>query len=102
MPDPDDDWMQPRPSVSYSFDRVAAEKRRLESPFLIQREKVIQCSWAGEGPPTAWNEWSRHSTKEDRDVELARLRKEHPAWHLRARQLDGRGRMLEPTHIDYP
>lgn len=78
MVDHTDDWMHPRQAVSWQ--KQAEPEPR---PFLIQRKKVIQCSWVGSGPPTQWDTWSSHLTREERDAELARLRKQHPAWQLR-------------------
>lgn len=87
MPDLDDDWMHPSYS-SVGWSMKDAEEVRRKRPFLIQRERVIVCTWMGDGPPRRWDEWASFETKEKRDEELARLRKEHPAWHLRARHLD--------------
>lgn len=98
--DYDDDWMHPDRAVAYVYDRAKVEADLRAKPFLIQRQRVIQCTWVGDGPPTQWDEWDRFSTKRERDAEIARLRKEHPAWQLRARELDSFGRMREP--LDWP
>jgi hypothetical protein len=101
MSDRDDDWMIPwnRQSVGHSTNY--AKELRLKRPFLIQREKVIMCTWVGDGPPRQWDLWASFETKEERDAALAKLRQDHPAWHLRARHLDSLGRIVEPPQIDW-
>ncbi len=101
MPDHTDDWMNP-PTSSRAWSSAEIEADRRRRPFLIQRQRVIVCSWRGDGPPTRWDEWARFETKAERDKELALLRKEHPAWRLRARELGAFGRVRQPDHIDWP
>ena len=98
MPDLTDDWMNPPASRSWSSASIDADRRK--KPFLIQRQRVIQCTWVGDEPPTQWDEWGRFETREERDAALRRLREEHPLWRLRARELDPFGRVCEP--LDWP
>ncbi len=95
MTDYEDDWMHPGSGALYSYNPKETEERRRSKPYLIQRKRVIQCTWLGDGPPTKWDEWEAFRTKEERDREITRLRKEHPAWILRARELDALGRIRE-------
>lgn len=74
MSDMTDDWMNPPKMPSFVWKDDSMEKR-----FLIERERAKQ--W----PPgsTEWATWSKFASREARDSELQKLRKEHPAWHLR-------------------
>lgn len=75
MADNTDDWMNPPPRLPYVY-----KDDRKEKPFLIEREG--RAHW----PPgkTEWREWERFATAQERDDALKALRKEHPAWSLRA------------------
>ena len=80
MPDMTDDWMNPPTSVSW------AQKPPINAMrYFIQRQRAITVS----GNVSAiyqWDVWSEHDTAEERDAALERLRAEHPAWRLRAKQ----------------
>lgn len=71
----DDDWMNPRTSVSYEMPKPKEE-------WLIQRERTIVCTWVGDGPPREWRTWRAFDDRKERDAELKRLRKD-TSWHLR-------------------
>lgn len=79
MADHTDDWMHPQMSSRWQ----ASDRKADPRPFLIQRQRRVICSWVGSGPPTEWDLWSSHKTREERDAELKRLRADHPAWRLR-------------------
>ena len=76
MADDTDDWMNP-PKRDY-FSRGA---RTPEYPrFLIERKRRLDYP-----PFEHWAVWSSHDSREARDVELGKLRSEHPIWLLRSR-----------------
>ena len=81
----DDDWMNPSTSVSWSMPPP-------KETWLIQRERVIVCTWMGDGPPREWKTWMSYDTREERDAELKHLR-ETTSWHLRPAYQPLRGRM---------
>lgn len=73
----DDDWMNPS--------MVATTWRPMEpkDEWIIQRMRVVVCSWMGSGgPPREWAEWRSFDSRKERDAELARLRKD-TSWILR-------------------
>lgn len=79
-----DDWMNPRRSCSWT---TPPPPKMGEIHYVIQRKKAIPVS----GNVSAiyrWERWSKHGTAAERDAELARLREEHPAWRLRARDIN--------------
>lgn len=71
-----DDWMHPSSSDGWSA------PKRDKDEYIIQRQRVIQCSWMGDGPPTQWSKWSSFDTRKERDDELKRLRAT-TTWRLR-------------------
>lgn len=73
-----DDWMHPNLSSSIGW----SAKPRDKEEFIIQRERVIICTWSGDGPPREWGHWRTFDTRKERDAELKRLR-ETTTWHLR-------------------
>ena len=81
-PDMTDDWMNPRPS-SWSGS-IRSPRPDDPTEYLIERERRIIC-FGSPGSITKWDYWSKYDTPELRDAALKRLREQHPAWHLRAR-----------------
>lgn len=89
----DDDWMNPRRSIGWSMPPP-------KETWLIQRERVINCTWMGDGPPREWATWMSYDTRKERDAELRRLR-ETTSWHLRPAYQPLHGRMqIEDEEID--
>lgn len=68
-------------------------ERPVAKEFVIQRMKAAPiCSWQGTPPSPSWEKWREFDSAEERDTELAKLRKT-TEWRLRpARQtvIDGR------------
>ena len=96
MPDMTDDWMDPPNRGGFGFDRAKYEADRRAKPFIIQRAKRRIVSFMGRPPPPDWDTWSAHTTAEERDAELKRLKSPHPMWQLRPRNRDTRGHIREP------
>jgi len=93
MPRTDDDWMNPRTSVSW-------EMPEPKEQWLIQRERVIVCTWMGDRPPHEWATWMAYDNREERDAELKCLR-ETTSWHLRPAYQPLHGRMrIEDEEAD--
>lgn len=74
-----DDWMNPKPMQAY-----VSEAPKNEMEYLIERERRIIC-FGNPGSITQWEVWDKYTVKKERDKALQRLSKEHPMWHLRAR-----------------
>jgi len=72
-----DDWMHPQRSST-----TWTASKRDKPEFLIERQKVVICSFVGGGPPTEWKTWASFDTRDERDSELKRLRKT-TSWSLR-------------------
>lgn len=76
-PDYTDDWMNPEPMVAYVHKKP---ENKVEYRILRQRSMVVS---GPSGRLTEWRVWSTHDTAKERDLELERLHKEHPAWRLK-------------------
>ena len=98
MPDYNDDWMRPYEQARNAW--VSEQPKPKLQRFLIQRERVIICSWSGDGPPREWKTWSSHDTALERDAEMNKLRAAHPAWLLRAVEVDMMGVIRNRTCWD--
>lgn len=85
-PDLTDDWMNPQ-SVDKMFTAPREPQPGDPIEYLIEREKRTIC-FGNPGSITSWEYWSKYDTVEKRDEALARLRAEHPMWHLRKRDRD--------------
>lgn len=74
-----DDWMNPQTSHVYS-----PQKRADGEVWLIQREKR-KIVFGPSGSICQWEAWAEFATKDERDLELARLHKT-TQWSLRGRR----------------
>lgn len=76
-----DDWMNPPLHSSSSFIYKSPTK---DDPmeYLIERQRRLITFG---DPLYRWDYWAKYDTAEARDAALARLREEHPVWHLRGR-----------------
>lgn len=88
-----DDWMNPRTSVSWSMGDVGKERR--ENPWIIQRCRRVPVTGTV-ASIEEWSFWSSFPTRADRDAALRRLRSEQ-GWKLRPASYSMGGRTL---HID--
>jgi hypothetical protein len=75
-----DTWMNPQP-VTWT---QPPEPEPDQVDYLIERAKKT-IVFGNPGSITEWAFWARFDNKKDRDKELKRLSKDHPMWHLRAR-----------------
>jgi hypothetical protein len=83
----DDTWMHPITSLAYT-----APPPKNGTYHQIQRKRATPVS-GNVSHIYNWDVYAEDTDKDKRDTLLARLRAEHPTWHLRARTLtfvDGR------------
>lgn len=80
-----DDWMNPVPHAYTCIHDIPKPGDPIE--YRIERERRVIC-FGNPGSYTQWDFWASFDSAEKRDAELARLRKHHPIWHLRARDRD--------------
>lgn len=77
----DDDWMHPNRSIAFTM-----PPPKNGTFHQIQRKRAIPVT-GNVSHIYSWDVYREFETKDERDAELAKLRKDHPSWHLRARSL---------------
>lgn len=98
MPWGDDDWMNPKTSATWT------EPRRKEGTvYEIQRKRRVPVT-GNVAYIERWETWQEFDSKEKRDKELERLRKE-TSWHVRGRTahyIFGQKRYRDPSeYMDF-
>jgi hypothetical protein len=95
----DDDWMNPQ-DTSYIYEK---KPRKDGTVYLIERKKRIPVT-GNVAFIEQWDTWCEFDSKDERDEELAKLRKS-TSWHLRGRSLTyigGRPIHRDPTeYMDF-
>lgn len=91
----DDTWMNPK-SVEWIYDEKRERDRARNMPWLIERCRRVPVT-GNVAFIEQWDVWSRHATRDERDVELRKLRNDH-SWTLRPARVDFMGHHV--PHID--